>query len=160
MIIGIDPGKITTFSFISNNKSDIHWKMAEIGTENFVNVIKDIKRASSYSSGGEIFIEYVHSMPTDSRKGAFLFGYSVGSLHSALKQEGLKYNLISPQEWRKWTGTHTKEDSIDYIKKELPDISLFATERSRTPNHNIADALCIGLYGYYIIKKKEGGTSR
>lgn len=158
MIIGIDPGKITTFAFISNNKNNISWKQAEIGTDKFIEVIKDIKRQSAYSDGGKIFIEYVHSMPTDSRKGAFLFGYSVGSLHSALKMEGLEYNLISPQEWRKYTDTHTKEDSINYIKNKLPNISLLATERSKKDNHNIADALCIALYGYYLIK--ELGVSK
>lgn len=151
MIIGIDPGKITTFAFISNNKNNISWKQAEIGTDKFIEVIKDIKRQSAYSEGGKIFIEYVHSMPTDSRKGAFLFGYSVGSLHSALKMEGLEYNLVLPQIWRKYTNTHNKEDSINYIKKVLPNISLLPTERSKKDNHNIADALCIALYGYNLV---------
>ena len=156
MIIGVDPGKITTFGFISNNKNNIYWKQAEIGTEKFIEIIKDIKRQSSYSSGGRIFIEYVHSMPTDSRKGAFLFGYSVGSLHSALKMEGLEYNLIAPQLWRAYTKTHDKEGSIEYIQKELPEISLLATPRCKKPNHNIADALCIALYGYHITVEKQG----
>lgn len=151
MIIGIDPGKITTFAFISNNKSNITWKQAEIGTDNFITTIKDIKRQSAYSDGGKIFIEYVHSMPTDSRKGAFQFGYSVGSLHSALKMEGLEYILILPQEWRKYTNTHTKEDSIAYIKEKLPNISLLPTPKSKKDNHNIADALCIALYGYNLV---------
>lgn len=158
MIIGIDPGKITTFAFISNNKSNISWKQAEIGTNKFIEAIKDIKRQSAYSEGGKIFVEYVHSMPTDSRKGAFLFGYSVGSLHSALKMEGLEYNLVAPQLWRAYTNTHSKEDSINYIKQRLPNISLLATPRSRKDNHNIADALCIALYGYHLLlggKKDE-----
>lgn len=156
MIIGIDPGKITTFAFISNNKNNISWKQAEIGTDSFIDIIKYIKRQSSYSTGGRIFIEYVHSMPTDGRKAAFKFGYSVGSLHSALKMEGLGYNLILPQLWRSYTNTHDKEDSIKYIQTVLPDISLFATERCKKPNHNIADALCIALYGYHITKEKGG----
>lgn len=155
MIIGIDPGKITTFAFISNNKNNIYWKQAEIGTDKFIDIIKEIKRQSSYSTGGRIFIEYVHSMPTDSRKAAFKFGYSVGSLHSALKMEGLGYNLILPQLWRRYTNTHDKEGSIKYIQTVLPNVSLLPTERCKKPNHNIADALCIALYGYNITMKKQ-----
>lgn len=155
MVIGIDPGKITTFGFMSNGGNNIDWKQAEVNTDKFVEIIKDIKRQSAYSKGGGIFVEYVHSMPTDSKKGAFNFGYSVGCIHSALKQEGLNYQLVLPQEWRKYTKTHSKEDSIAYIKKEIPGISLLATQRSRKDNHNIADALCITLYGYYILFEKE-----
>jgi len=151
MVIGIDPGKIMTFAFISNNKNNVYWRRAEIQTDAFIEVIKDIKRQSAYSEGGKIFIEYVHSMPTDGRKSAFLFGYSVGCLHSALKMEGLEYQLINPTGWRKYTNTHTKQDSIDYVKNKYPNVSLLATEKSRIDNHNIADAICIADYGYYIL---------
>ena len=139
MVIGIDPGKIMTFAFISNNKNNVYWRRAEIQTDAFIEVIKDIKRQSAYSEGGKIFIEYVHSMPTDS------------CLHSALKMEGLEYQLINPTGWRKYTNTHTKQDSIDYVKNKYPNVSLLATEKSRIDNHNIADAICIADYGYYIL---------
>lgn len=147
MIIGIDPAKIMTIASMSKQLTNINVIQLEVGTFEFYDYFRQLKYQSAFGTDGAIYIEDVHSMPTDGKKAAFSFGYSIGNLHACLRMMQLNFNLVTPQKWRKYTNTKTKQDSIDYIKRHLPNVSLKASERAKKDNHNIADALCIMLYG-------------
>lgn len=157
MIIGIDPGKFCHFAFLSNDMQDVVLKRAEVGTQDFKDVVYMVERMQGYSNERSgIFIEKVHSMPRDGHKGSFTFGQSFGYLLGAFELVGLQYSLVTPQAWRCYTQTHDKKDSIDYIHAKLPNVDLKLGKRCRVDNHNLADALCIAMYGHHLIVNKEG----
>lgn len=153
MVIGIDPGKIVTIAkFYDDNIETVKF---DISNRNpmFYDYIKSIaryyKNISIFDSKEDIYIENVHSMPFDSRKSSFTFGKSFGTILTALEMANLHYTLVDSKRWRKYTNTHTKEDSINYVKNKYPNINLLATLKSKKEDHNIADAICILEYGIY-----------
>lgn len=72
-----------------------------------------------------------------------------GVIEGMLLVYGDLVDRVAPSTWRKTilgNRLATKQDAIDYCKKNYPDVSLFPTERSRVENHNYAEAVCIALY--------------
>lgn len=155
MVIGVDVGKITTMAIYK--KGNVEIRQFEIGTAGLIDFFEWMRRIMSYYKTNKkenlFYVEDVHSMPTDGKKSAFTFGYSVGYLRALLDCYKLPYELIRPQVWRKFTKTKDKKDSIAFCKEYYPNVSLLPTERSKKDNHNIADAICIMHYG--LNKDKE-----
>lgn len=96
------------------------------------------------------YIESVHSMPEQGVSSSFKFGFVTGVMHGVFRANFIPLYLVTPQAWKKeiLAGTDkSKQACIDWCVRAYPNVKLFKTERSRTYNDGMADALAIAEYG-------------
>lgn len=145
--IGIDPGKNIGLAII-HHRFDKNPLVFYIDQRQFITIMKQISGYDDFQRRYKITIEKVHTMPNDGRKSAFMFGQSVGFINGVLYTLGFNnINEVSPQVWRKFTNTHSKQDSIDFVNMNYKNVVLRPTPRCRVDNHNMADALCLAHFG-------------
>lgn len=165
-IIGIDPGKnggITTLykgkivdvTNMPSNPRALYEYFLYLGLPH------------NYRGKLSIFIENVHSMPTDGSKAAFTFGKGLGHLEGVLACMGITELIrVNPKEWMNYfnlkRNKNDKESKYNYkkrikeyaIKKCSKDYQKYITLKT-------CDAYLIALYGNqtlitkYINKTKE-----
>jgi len=164
-VIGIDPGKnggIVALSGHGNNPkvidimpmpstiSGIWDHFVYLGFPNM------IKKEETY-----VYIEKVHSMPTDGRRAAYTFGYHNGVLDTILTRLCSNINRIFPREWMGYFSLQkTPEESKYDFKKRILLYAKTHTDKSGVNERNnkllhrkvltlkTCDAYLIGLYGY------------
>jgi crossover junction endodeoxyribonuclease RuvC len=105
-----------------------------------------------------VYIENVHAMPSQGTTSMFNFGFSTGGLHGICETLELNIIKVQPRTWQKalmGDDTHEKEDTIAFIEKTYPNVSLLATARSKKPHDGMADALAIATYGWQQHINKE-----
>ena len=98
-------------------------------------------------------VEELHAYSTDGRNSAFTFGMQLGGVLAIANIFEIPVIEIAPLDWKtilfgkkqKPEWRKNKEYSIKYIQKLYPDLSLLKSKRSRKPDHNLADAICIAL---------------
>lgn len=145
--IGIDPGKNIGLAII-HHRFDKNPLVFYIDQKQFITTMKQISGYDDFQRRYKITIEKVHTMPNDGRKSAFVFGQSVGFIKGVLQTLGFNnINEVSPQVWRKFTNTHSKQDSIDFVNMNYKNAVLKPTPRCKVDNHNMADALCLAHFG-------------
>ena len=102
----------------------------------------------------KILIEKVHAMPQNGSKSSFSMGRTLGCIESIIKLSSLlnlsdvSCEFINPVKWKKEVGLPkgaAKELSISLAKNLFPDSSKFLT---RKKDHNRAEAILIGYYGF------------
>ena len=148
--IGIDPGKQGGYSVINtfdNSVACYFWD--ELG---FIETIRTL--AESYKTNEIITcVELVHSMPTDSHKVAFSFGYQTGFIKAVLMAFKIPYQEISPMKWKKEFNLikKSKEESIKVCKQLYPTISLKRTERCAKDSDGMAESLLMATYAKRIL---------
>lgn len=154
--VGIDVGKIIGVS-IFESEEDKNPRVYYVDRKKFIDIIKtNIKPDFDLGKKYYFCLEKVHSMPKQGVVSTFNFGESFGFIKGILEYNDFNYELIEPRVWRKATNTHSKKDSIEFVKKKFENVELKPTKKSRVDNHNMADAVCIG---YYQILKKERGLN-
>lgn len=162
--IGIDPGKTGALVLASFRDENLY----SIAVLSFSIVFPD-KTTTNLNIIGEwldayahylpkIYMENVHAMPAigpERKQGivsTFNFGKTTGMIYGYLSRyfEPIPINLVSPQRWKNSIlGKYHKgkQIAIDYcLSKYQPEV-LLRTKRSKVPDHNIADAICIMEYG-------------
>jgi crossover junction endodeoxyribonuclease RuvC len=95
------------------------------------------------------YIEKVSALPGQGVSSMFKFGFVTGILHGIIRTFGIPLYVVTPQIWKKeiLQGTDkSKQAAIDYCLRAYPNVKLFRTERSRTYDDGMADALCIAEY--------------
>jgi len=95
------------------------------------------------------YIEKVSAFPGQGVSSMFKFGFVTGVIHGVIRTLGIPLFTVTPQAWKKKVleGTDkSKEAAIDYCLRAYPDVKLFRTEKSRTYDSGMADALCIATY--------------
>ena len=100
------------------------------------------------------YIEKVGAFPGQGVSSMFKFGFTTGVMHGIIRTLGIPLYTVTPQAWKKeiLSGTDkSKQAAIDYCLRAYPDVKLFRTERSKTYDDGLADALCIAEYA----KKKH-----
>jgi len=147
-IIGIDPGKnggITTI--YGDNVVDIS-KMPS-SPELFYQHLIFLGLPRAYSGKLTILIEDVHSMPSDSSKGAFTFGRGLGQLEGVIAAMGLVDSLkrVSPMKWMNYF--KLKRDKATETKTQYKNrIKQLASIKSKTKlTLATCDSYLIALYG-------------
>ena len=116
-IIGIDPGKSGGIVALTNGKITDVSKMPQTPIDlvnhfyylGFPNQPIGVK---SY-----VIIENVHSMPSDSSKGAFTFGRNVGQIEGVLASFGLEAIKVEPKKWQLFFGLKRAEGEAKYAYK-------------------------------------------
>ena len=164
-IIGIDPGRNGGIVGLTNGRINIIDKMPQQPADlwgYFINVlgIPMMEKEKIY-----VFIEDVHSMPTDGSKSAFTFGRGLGWLDMLLSHWDLHTTRIIPRKWQLYYGLSRgkegdatgKETRHNYKKRILKEAKVLAPDR-HGENLTLAtcDAYLIALYGYHLLKE-EGG---
>ena len=162
MIIGIDPGKSGALCALKPLGAEVQVvKMPVLEKGIDAQAVRKILvgwgDGVEYNGGIDydidlVVIEKVHSMPKQGVASSFKFGMTYGQLQGICVGLGLPFILVTPQQWKKtiltgydWKGH--KEVAIQYVKQRFPDINLKPTERSRKDSIDMAEAVCIALYG-------------
>lgn len=160
IITGIDPGACGAIVSILPDHS-LEWvrfRDTDQFNKSCYQVKEFLERISLLATDGQVYLEKVHSMPGQGVSSVFTFGRMAGIIEGMMKQEGLQYNLVQPQEWQRFlkleniVGKTTfknaaakklarKKAYLEVAKKLFPkyakDITL-----------DIADAVLIAEYGY------------
>lgn len=96
-----------------------------------------------------VAVERVHAMPKQGVTSTFTFGTGYGKVLAAVEILDLPMVEPLPDAWKKLIlkgHAKGKDASIAYCRSRYPDVELRPTERSRTDNHGLADALCLAEY--------------
>lgn len=152
--IGIDPGLKGAIAFLRStdlvrivptptcgNEYD-EFEMSELIA---IEVAKEERVAGAY-------IEQVQAFPGQGRSSAVKIGLGQGLWRMALTTCGVSRTIVNPRKWQRvmFAGVSkqdTKKMSIIAAKRLFPGVSLRRTEKCRTDDHNMADALLIAEYG-------------
>lgn len=149
-IIGIDPGKSGGMAVLFNGDA---WatNMPETTKDIWDYFVAMYVRQQTEDEPTYIFMEDVHSMPTDGSKAAHSFGLNCGELRMAVVR--FRHEFVRPVDWMKELNCKLS------FPKDLPR----SKRRTKQKNHNkakaqqlfpdlkvthaIADALLIAEYG-------------
>ncbi len=109
------------------------------------------------------FVERLGPMPPMiARAGGFMAGAGGGQANyqrgrasmlfeALLPALGIEYHLVGPKQWQDemlpLRGGDTGQRSILMARKLFPDVSLYATARSRKPSDGLSDALLLAEFG-------------
>lgn len=156
-IIGIDPGKNGGITAIYHDKIIDISKMPS-SPEALYEHFLYLGLPNNYKGKLSIYIEDVHSMPTDGSKQAFTFGRGLGQIEGVIAAMGLLEALkrISPMRWmshfelkRNKAEKESKTEFKNKIKKEAIKLAkqplILAT----------CDSYMIALYASQLEKKME-----
>ena len=146
--IGIDPGKAGGYSIIY--PEDTNGPVVECfywDEQGFIDKMSEVAKKHG-SEHIVACVELVHSMPTDSHKVAFSFGYQNGFIKATLLNYKIPYQEISPQKWKKEFNLikKSKDEAIQTCQNLYPFISLYRTPRCTKKSDGMAESLLIATY--------------
>ena len=168
-IIGIDPGRNGGIVGLTNGRINIIDKMPQQPTDLWSYFINVLGIPMMISRGQKeniyVFIEDVHSMPTDGSKSAFTFGRGLGWLDMLLSHWDLHTTRIIPRKWMETFGLRRSkleggtESKYNYKKRILEEAKILVSN-NQTKNLTLAtcDAYLIALYGFNFLKKERDET--
>lgn len=137
--VGIDPGKSGALAIIYPDNSVLTFPFDEC---TYIGVLSSI-----VGEDVKCCVEKVGAMPGQGVTSMFNFGHNFGFIEGILRAQGIPYQLVPPQTWKKeFSLSSDKAKSIEVCQKLFPDVSLLATERSRKPNDGIAEAVLMAEY--------------
>lgn len=137
--VGIDPGKSGAMAIIYEDGS--HREIVFQETDYMYELLA--------LSGKKVkcVLEHVHSMPGDSKRGAFAFGENFGYIKGLLKAYRIPYELVNPQKWkREFSVTADKNTSIEVAERLFPGSDFRRTERCTKPHDGMCEALLMAEY--------------
>ena len=101
-------------------------------------------------------LEKVSAMPGQGVTSMFTFGQNYGYTQGLLRAFQIPFELVTPKVWKREFGlTSDKASSIETVKRLFPGVNLHRTERSRTDDNNLAEALLMAEYA----RRKHGGKT-
>ena len=159
-VIGIDPGRNGGIVGLTNGNINIIGKMPLQPSDIWGYFADDLGIPLIGKENIHVFIEDVHSMPTDGVRSAFSFGKHLGWLDMLLAYYHLDITRVVPSKWqeffslsRKTSGTDTKYHYKKYI---LETAKVLAPERyQKEITLATCDAYLIGLYGFNKLKEQH-----
>lgn len=162
-IIGIDPGRNGGICGLTNGKINIIDKMPPNPADMWGYFIDDLGVPMIISQNRKenihVFIEDVHSMPTDGVKSAFTFGRGLGWFDMLFARFDIHPERILPRDWQSLYGLHrdnTGEESKYNYKKRILAFAKDVVPKDQEKNITLAtcDAFLIALYGFNQLKEK------
>lgn len=91
-------------------------------------------------------LERVGAMPGQGVTSMFKFGENFGFIRGLLQANGIPYELVMPQKWKKEFGATDKNSSVTVCQRLFPAVSLMRTERCKKPHDGMAEALLMAEY--------------
>jgi crossover junction endodeoxyribonuclease RuvC len=152
IIVGIDPGQSGAIAWAKGKKV----KVTLMPTLNITKTKKELDgqticKLLKKHKVDHVFIEKVHSMPSQGVTSTFTFAEGYGILIGICMALELPFTLVTPQTWKKAMCTGmpkgSKDVSIIIAKRLWPKINLLPTPRCKKESDGMADALCIAEYG-------------
>lgn len=136
--LGIDPGKSGALAMIDGDSASV----IPFDEKDYADNIRIC------AEGGAVCcLEHVSAMPGQGVTSVFSFGENFGFIQGVLMANGVKYELVRPQKWKKeFSVTSDKNTSIAVCKRLFPEVSLRRTERSRKDDDGFAEALLMAEY--------------
>ena len=137
--LGIDPGKKGALAIIYEDGA--HREVVFNPTDYLFELM------SLSGKNVKCVLEHVHSMPGDSKTGAFSFGENFGFIKGLLTAFRIPYELVTPQKWKKeFSVTSDKNTSIEVAQRLFPGSDFRETERCRKPHDGKCEALLMAEY--------------
>jgi crossover junction endodeoxyribonuclease RuvC len=96
-----------------------------------------------------VIVEKVGSMPKQGVSSTFKFGVNYGRVLGVIEALGMRYQLVTPQAWKKVVLAGTNRDkfaAVEFVNRRYPEVDL-VPGRMRTAHDGIADAVCLAEYG-------------
>jgi len=92
-------------------------------------------------------LERVTAMPKQGVVSMFNFGMNYGLIQGLLLANAIRYELVTPQRWKREFGiTSDKNTSIDVCKRLFPTVSLKRTVNSKKDDDGLAEALLLAEF--------------
>lgn len=144
--VGIDPGNTGAIAFIHGRfVTVVDMPLMANGKKQQVNPaeLSRILMDNIHEFDCEIFIEKVSAMPGQGVSSMFNFGMGYGVIQGVVAALGYRYQLVTPQKWKKVAGLIGKEkDNARTLAQQLyPDAPL-----GRKKDIGRADAILIAHY--------------
>lgn len=135
--IGIDPGKSGGIAVIGDGLIEVR--------EYTDDWLKEVCRRHKDS---KCIIEKVGAMPGQGVVSMFNFGKSYGYILGVIEANGISYEIVPPQKWKKeFSVTGDKNTSIAVCKRLFPKVLLFRTQKCKKEHDGMAEALLMAEYG-------------
>lgn len=139
--IGIDPGKKGGLAVI---REDGAVELASFDKRAYLDILSNY---GDFETAAVVCLEHVSSMPGQGVASTFSFGENFGWLQGVLDAYGIKYELVRPQKWKKeYSVTADKNGSIEVAHRLFPTVDLRRTEKCRTDDDGLAEALLMAEY--------------
>ena len=143
--IGIDPGKKGGVAVIEDLTDERKVEVHPYSDDTLKAVCNEI--SSRGADNAFCVVEKVGAMPGQGVTSTFNFGKSFGYILGVLEANGIPYQLISPQRWKKhFSLDNDKNKSIQTAKRLFPSVSLLPTDRCRVESDGMAEALLIAEF--------------
>lgn len=140
--IGIDPGKKGALAMIIRTEAGEEIVTASFDKETYLSTLFRVDEKDAVCC-----LEHVSAMPGQGVTSMFSFGEGFGWLQGVLDTCGIPYELVKPQKWKKaFSITADKNSSIQVCKRLFPQVSLKRTEKCKTDDDGIAEALLMAEY--------------
>ena len=141
VFIGVDPGKDGCLAVIDGEGKPIFRVFFD--EEGYVDAVR------AYGTDTAIAVlEHVGGIPGQSAPAAFNFGDNFGFIRGLLRANGVPYELVRPQKWKKeFSCTSDKNTSIKVAKRLFPKTDLRRTPKCKGPHDGICEALLMAEYG-------------
>lgn len=160
-VLGIDPGKNGGIVGLTNGHINLIDKMPQTPVDMWgyfktsgLHLLLKSTEIKSY-----VFIEDVHSMPTDGVRSAFTFGRQVGLLDGVLSHYPVDVIRVIPSKWMDALGVKRDGDESRYnYKKRLVEKAKSMAPVSDRDKINLttADAFLIARYGEQWLRLQDG----
>lgn len=135
--IGIDPGKDGAMAVLNDGEAAV----IPFDEQAYTNALCEISGQSV-----KCCLERVGAMPGQGVTSMFKFGENFGFIRGLLQANGIPYELVTPQKWKKEFGATDKNKSVCVCQRLFPDVSLLRTERCKKPHDGMAEALLMAEY--------------
>ena len=151
--IGIDPGKKGGVAVIKDLTDERMVEVYPYSDDTLKAACKEI--SSRGADNAFCVVEKVGAMPKQGVTSTFNFGKSFGYILGVLEANGIPYQLISPQRWKKhFSLNNDKNKSIQTAKRLFPSVSLLPTDRCRVESDGMAEALLMAEFA----RRMSGGS--
>lgn len=135
--IGIDPGKDGAMALIMDKTVTII-PFDERGYEIALETVR--------GSEAVCCLERVGAMPGQGVTSMFKFGENFGYIRGLLQANGIAYELVTPQKWKKEFGATDKNSAVTVCGRLFPSVSLLRTPRCKKEHDGMAEALLMAEY--------------
>lgn len=137
--IGIDPGKDGALAALLPD-GGVH-----VVPFNEVAYVSEISSLAEFET--MCVLEHVGAMPGQGSVSMFHFGENFGFIRGVLSANGVPYELVRPQKWKKeFSCTSDKNTSIGVAQRLFPGVDLRRTPKCKGPHDGICEALLMAEY--------------
>lgn len=136
--IGIDPGKGGALAVITEENALVF----PFDRKSYVNILGAMRGKQA-----KCCLERVGAMPGQGVTSMFSFGENFGFIQGVLEANGIPYELVTPQKWKREFGvTGDKNSAVSVCHRLFPEVSLLRTPKSRKADDGMAEALLMAEY--------------